>query len=84
MGLLSLLTSGEFCDARFVLFFYLYALTDQMTLKRINFHRDEELCRLRQGQSTTMMQVEGQVKTNQEGLTRKDNEIYELRVSLVC
>ena len=44
--------------------------------------RDEEICRLKQGHGTTMMQVEGKVKSSQEELSRRDNEIQELRVSL--
>ena len=38
--------------------------------------------RLKQGHGTSLMQVEGQVKTSQEELMRKDNEIADLKVSL--
>jgi hypothetical protein len=44
--------------------------------------RDEEICKLKQGYGNTMMQVEGQVKTRTEEIYKKDNEIYELKVSI--
>jgi hypothetical protein len=43
--------------------------------------RDEEICKLKQGYGNTMIQVEGQVKTRTEEIYKKDNEIYELKVS---
>ena len=49
----------------------------------LTYHRDEEVCKLKQGHGSTMMEVEGQVKTSKQELSRKDNELYELRVSLV-
>ncbi len=45
------------------------------------FDLDEEVCRLKQGHGKSMVQVEGQVKTSQEELHKKDTEINELRVS---
>ena len=36
---------------------------------------------MKQGYGNTMMQVEGQVKTRTEEIYKKDNEIYELKVS---
>jgi hypothetical protein len=44
--------------------------------------RDEEICKLKQGHGNTMLQVEGQVKTRTEEIYKKDNEIYELKVSV--
>ena len=37
---------------------------------------------MKQGYGNTMMQVEGQVKTRTEEIYKKDNEIYELKVSI--
>jgi len=51
-------------------------------LTKLVDERDEEICRLNQGHGNTMMHVEGQVKTSQVELSRKDNEIYELRNSV--
>ena len=53
-------------------------------LTKIVDERDEEIARLKQGHGNTMMQVEGKVKMSKEELSRRDGEIGELRVSLMC
>ena len=57
-------------------------LVKNLILIHDNHLRDQEICRLKQGHGNTMMQVEGKVKSSQEELSRRDNEIQELRVSL--
>ena len=49
----------------------------------LNLRRDDEVMHLKQGHGNSMLQVEGQVKTSQEELARKGNELYELRVSAI-
>jgi len=51
-------------------------------LAKIVDERDDEICRLKKGHGTTIMQVEGKVKISQEELTRKDAEIIELKSSM--
>ena len=53
----------------------LFTLTNYISMSC----RDDEICRLKQGHGNTMMQVEN----GRDEMTRKDNEINELKVSFV-